>query len=180
MPEDLDWSAPAISILDTPRLLLRTWTRADEEAARAIYGNAEVMRFLGNGLPVTNPAEVRDRLIRRMDHQRRHGFTLWAVEEKATGHVVGACGLKLLEDVGPEVEVGYHFAREAWGKGYATEAAAACLRLGFDRLRLARIVGVVDPANFASQRVLEKIGLIYEGRGWHYNRELLRYAAMRP
>src|SRR5262249_62134218 len=102
-----------------------------------MYNDPEVMRFLSTF--ARNLDDARAIVQRRIDHQERHGFTLWAVVEKATAGLIGACGLKYLDD-GPEIEVGYHLARPAWGKGYATEAARACLCHGFDRLGLPRIV----------------------------------------
>jgi len=176
MPEESD-SRSATLILETPRLILRTWTLEDVPAAGLFYGDPEVMRFLG-GKALATPEEVREKVAKRIAHQQKHGFSLWAVIEKATGRLIGACGLTHLED-GPEVEVGYHFARDVWGQGFATEAASACMRLGFERLGLARIVGVVDPANLTSKRVLEKIGLVFERPGHHYNHDVLRYVAER-
>src|SRR5262249_45249588 len=109
-------------------------------------------------------------------HQERYGFGFWAVVEKAAGQIVGSCGLKHLED-GPQIEVGYHLARAVWNRGFATEAARACLRYGFEKLTLDRIVGVVALENYGWQRVLEKIGMRYEGLGRHYNTEVRVYAA---
>jgi GNAT acetyltransferase-like protein len=100
---------------------------------------------------------------------------MWAVVSKATGQVIGNCGLKYLE-AGRDVEVGYHFASSAWGKGYATEAARACVRYGFERLGLHRIVAVVLPTNMGSRRVLEKSGLTYQGMGHYYGKDLMCYA----
>ena len=166
-------------ILETPRLLLRTWTLDDAEAAFAFYGDPEVMRFLG-GVTHRDVAETRGVLAgRAMAHQALHGFSLWATVERATGRLVGACGLKFLEG-GMNIEVGYHFARAVWGRGYATEAAAASVGYGFERLCLRRILGVVDPANHASQRVLEKVGLTYQGTGRYYNTDAKVYSADRP
>ncbi len=170
-------TATVTTILETDRLLLRPWTADDAEAALPIYTDPEVMRFLS--LRPTTLEEVRTLLVERpILHQEQHGFSLWAVIEKATSRLIGSCGLKYLDN-GPEIEVGYHFARAAWGKGYATEAARACLHHGFERLGLARIVAVVDPANHASQRVLEKIGLRFERMAHHYNKDLRYYVALR-
>ncbi len=166
-------------ILETPRMMLRTWTLDDAEAAFAIYGDPEVMHFLG-GRPDQNVEETRTRLAeRRIAPQEQHGFCLWAMVEKTTGNVVGSCGLQHL-DRGADVEVGYHLARAAWGKGYATEAAAASLRHGFEQLGLRRILAVVNPANHASRRVLEKISMRFEGMGHYYNQEVRVYSADRP
>jgi [ribosomal protein S5]-alanine N-acetyltransferase len=166
-------------ILETPRLLLRTWTLDDAEAAFGIYSDPEVLRYLTIKAHET-VAQTRALLAERpIAHQERHGFSLWAVLEKATSALVGVCGLKYLDDT-RDIEVGYHFARAAWGRGYATEAAGACLRYGFERLALPRILGVVDPDNVASQRVLEKLGMTFKRMGHYYGKELRVYTAEPP
>ena len=81
----------------------------------------------------------------------------WAVRERATGEVIGDCTLFFAEEHGAW-ELAYGFRRDRWGRGYATEAGAACLRHGFEELGLDRVVADVDPANPASVRVLEKLG----------------------
>lgn len=164
-------------ILETERLSLRRWTWDDVAPTRAIYGDAEVTRFLR--LTARTEDEARVILKRRLDGYERYDFGLWAVEERATGQVVGSCGLIYL-DGGPEIEVGYHFARASWGKGYATEAAAACVQYAFERLHLEHLLAVVNPANAASRRVLEKIGMTYERTGWYYDNDLLVYSMRRP
>jgi RimJ/RimL family protein N-acetyltransferase len=165
-------------IIETPRLLLRTWALNDAEAAFAFYSDPEVMRFLSAGTQQSVEDVRRFLAARPIASQALHGMTLWATVEKATGLLVGACGLKFL-DGGMDVEVGYHFARAVWGRGYATESAAAAVRYGFDRLCLRRILGVVNPENHASQRVLVKIGLRYQGMGRYYNIDAKVYAADR-
>ncbi len=164
------------TMLETDRLLLRTWTPDDAEAMLAIYSHPEVTRFLGSGVPDQNLDDAHKRLLRAQTHQERHGFGFWAVVDKSTGQILGSCGLKHLED-GPQIEVGYHLARLVWNRGFATEAAAGCLRYGFEKLKLDRIVGVVALENHASQRVLEKIGMRYERLGRHYGREVKVYGA---
>ena len=115
------------------------------------------------------------RIQKPMDHQLLFGFSLWVVKA-LTGTILGDCGLKQLEE-GPEIEVGYRFARPYWGRGYATEAAAASVRHGFGTLGLARIVAVVEPPNVASHRVLEKIGLQYQRLAYYYGRPMSYFAA---
>lgn len=171
-------SRPGV-ILETRRLILRPWSPVDAEAAFRIYGDPEVVGMM-EGQPDSSVEVTRENLVNRvMAHHEEHGFGMWAVEEKVTGEVIGNCGLKYL-DGGPEIEVGYHFAREAWGKGYATEAARACVEYGFNKLGLHRIVGVVLPSNVRSQRVLENAGLVRRGMGHYYGKDLLYYVAERP
>jgi RimJ/RimL family protein N-acetyltransferase len=86
----------------------------------------------------------------------------WGVWEKATGELVGDCTLFYSEDH-HAWEVGYGLLRDRWGRGYATEAVVACLRYGFERLGLDRIVADVDAQNWASMHVLEKCGFVRDG-----------------
>ncbi len=78
-----------------------------------------------------------------------------------------------------EVEIGYRLPQSAWGKGYATEGAAALLRYGFETVGLDRIIGLTYPANKPSQRVLEKIGMKYQGMGHYFDLDLRYYVAER-
>jgi [ribosomal protein S5]-alanine N-acetyltransferase len=163
--------------MQTERLRLRPYRPDDVAPMFAVFGDREVMRFSQSGgdpsLEVTAA-----RIQKLIDHQTQFGFSLWVVEDRATGAILGDCGLKQLED-GPEIEVGYRFAKAHWGRGYATEAAAASVRYGFVALALPRIVAVVDPVNVPSCRVIEKIGLPYQHRAHYYGRQLNYYAADR-
>jgi ribosomal-protein-alanine N-acetyltransferase len=164
--------------LHTERLILRRFADEDTERLLEVFGDPEVMRFVGRGVPFD-----RDRLVvsqaRVLEHWRAHGFGPLAVAERATGRLVGEGGLQLLEG-GPDVEVTYTLARAFWGLGYATEAAAAVLEWGFGELGLTRIVGVAYPDNTASQRVLQKVGMRRLGLRRCYGAELVEYVAERP
>ncbi len=167
-------------ILETERLILREWTLEDAPAAFAIYGDPAVMRYIGaTGTPDPDVAQTRRGLERAIARYPQHpGLDFWAAVERTSREVVGAGLLKHL-DRGREVEVGYHLARRVWGWGYATEIARGLVAHGFDRLGLDRIVGVAYPENRASCRVLEKAGLIYQGRRRYYGRDLEYYAIER-
>jgi RimJ/RimL family protein N-acetyltransferase len=91
----------------------------------------------------------------------KHGHGLWHVALKDTGEAIGICGL-LRRDGLDDPDVGFAFLARHWNRGQAAEAGAACLAYGYGMLGLQRIVGIVKPDNRASQRVLEKIGLVYE------------------
>ena len=145
-------------ILETDRLVLRTWTPEHAAQAFRIWGDAEVMRFVGAPFPDVGAA--RRALERAMAVQEEHGVCLWAVVEKASGRIVGCSGFHLYEG-GPALELAFHFVPECWGRGYATEAARACLRHAFERLGAPKVIATVHPGNVASRRVLEKAGLIY-------------------
>ena len=145
----------------------------------AIYSDSLVWRYMGIG-PTTTLAESRERLEGMLGYQRDHGFTFWAVTHRETGELLGDCGLIPLEGVGPEVELGYRFARGQWGRGYATEAATACRDLGFERFGLGRIYVDVHPHNERSQHVARKLGARLLGRARHRGFPVLRFVIDRP
>ncbi len=150
-----------------PRLLLRAFTPADAPLAHErIYGDPEVMRHVGHG-PVADLAATERLLAAYADHQAAHGFGFWAVQERASGELVGDAGLE--RTLRGEVELGYTLARAAWGRGYATEAGELCVAEARE-LGLSELVGVVDVGNPASARVLEKLGFRPDGERMTYGR----------
>lgn len=156
-----------MTVLATDRLLLRPFGPGDAEAHARLYDDPEVTRWLGDGPWLGEAARARSRatLARFAEHWAEHGWGVWAVTDRATGQVMGQCGLKplRLEPDGPtEVEVLYALERRHWGRGLASEAAAAALDHGFGALALPRIIAVARPNNRASRAVLEKLGLRYE------------------
>lgn len=163
--------------LETARLYLRPFAPDDFDGFAAMNADAEVMRFIGDGKPQSR-AQTQARLNAILDHWDQHGFGLFAVVDIMTRTLVGFCGLQYLDNTA-EIEVGYRLARRFWGTGLATEAASASLNYGFDELGLDRIVAVVHPDNVASQRVVEKIGLLYVKDSRFYNADLRYYAITR-
>lgn len=165
--------------LETERLIIRELTIEDLEDFHAVFGDEEVMARIPSGVSrdLDHSAE---RLKWLIEHQGAHGFSLWAIVEKETGEFVGDCGLLLVEGKGPDVELAYHLARSRWGRGYGGEAAAACIEYGLDELELERIVALAEPTHFVSRRVMEKIGMTYEGRGRYYGREMVVYSIEGP
>jgi ribosomal-protein-alanine N-acetyltransferase len=161
--------------LVTERLRLRPATLEDLDAWLAISRDAEKAWF---GEPQSSRDEARFSLERRIAHQERHGFSLWVVELRETGELIGAAGLQHLRS-GPEVEVGYRFLHDRWGHGYATEAAGAAIAFGFGELGLDRIVAVTEPDNHASRRVMEKCGMTFVGPTTLDGRPHVKYALNR-
>jgi [ribosomal protein S5]-alanine N-acetyltransferase len=168
----------ALLPLTTERLELRALTLDDAAAAFAIYGDHEVMRYVAGG-PVDDVAATEAVVRQVIAHQRLHGYSWWAVVERATGELVGDAGLYSFAGTGPGVELGYTFRRDAWGKGYATESATACLRAAFGPLGIERVRAVVLPDNAASVRVLEKIGMRHDGTVQYHGGEWLHFVADR-
>jgi RimJ/RimL family protein N-acetyltransferase len=144
-------------VVETERLILRTWTLEDAPDALRIWGDPEVMRFVDDGVPLAGVEEARAVLGRAIRAQEVLGHCLWCAVEKSSGRFVGCCGFHRFEG-GPALELAYHLVPEAQGRGYATEAARGCLRFGFEVLAAPRIVALIHPRNDASRRVLEKAG----------------------
>ena len=163
----------------TPRLSYRPVGPADADALHAVWSDPEVMRYL----PSEPDASIDLTLERVERHRRRYeqsGYGLCAVLERESGDVVGVCGLFPVEWVGPDVEVAYHFARRVWGRGYATEAARAWVELALGPLGLPRVVALAYPANRASTRVMEKIGMGDAQEVERYGETLVQYSLGRP
>jgi RimJ/RimL family protein N-acetyltransferase len=156
--------------LETPRLRLRDWRAADAEAAFVIDGDAEVVRFLCRA-PVPDVDTEGPFLAERIERNQLwapRGLGSWALVERATGDVVGNVLLKPLPPTSDEIEVGWHLARRVWGRGYASEAARALLRYGFEELALDEILAVVAPANARSAAVARRIGMSWRDRTTRY------------
>lgn len=164
-------------IFETERLLARPWSADETEVVFAIYRDSQMTRYLGNSRTQRDLADSREWLARiaARNADATGGLGMWAAVVKATGRPIGSIGLGPL-DGGPEIEIGYHLGRDAWGQGYATELARGALHYGFTTLGLTRIVGVTFPENVASQRVLAKAGLRHQGRGQYYGHELEYFA----
>jgi RimJ/RimL family protein N-acetyltransferase len=145
--------------IETDRLLLRMFSRDDLDDLSRIYADIEVMRYL-SGHPLTRE-ETAGWLNYFVAGWEDYGFGWWAVVLKESGELIGHCGLQFIH-VTPEIEVTYGLAAAHWLKGLASEAARACLRYGFEQLKLARIFALADPGNTRSHRVMERVGMKYD------------------
>lgn len=164
--------------LFTPRLHLRPFIAADRDAIHAIYADADVMRHVGHGAHRT-VAETSTALRTYAEILDERGYSFLAVTEREGGRLVGDAGLHPLAGRGPDIELGYTLAHAAWGRGYATEAGRALIAHAFEELHVERVVAQVEPANQASRRVLEKLGMIERGTRTAYGRPHLLYAVER-
>ena len=141
---------------ETERLRLRCWRPTDLEALVRWYSDPEVMRHLGQGL--LGRAESARALASTISHWEKHGFGQWAVEEKATGRLIGRSGLSYHRLWPSDPEVGWLIEVSSQGQGYATEAGEASIRHAFEVLGFDRVVSICIEANTASRRVMEKLG----------------------
>ncbi len=147
--------------METERLVLREWRSADLDAFAAINGDPQVRRYMYPPRALT-PLESAGEIGALTDHWERIGFGHWAVEERATGELIGRIGAKRHPDwpLDPEnSEIGWLLRRSAWGRGYATEGARAVVQFLRERIGQQEIISIAHPANAASHRVMEKAGL---------------------
>jgi RimJ/RimL family protein N-acetyltransferase len=160
--------------LVTERLVLRAFEDGDAEAYHALFNDAEVTRYL----PMKGEPVGMERVVAAIGRGRQHwtarGYGIWAVEDGSSGVFLGQCGLQFLED-GQETELLYALARQAWGRGLATEAAGATVRFGFGAGGLDRIVAYAVPENVASTRVLTKLGMRSDGEVDIFGLHCLRF-----
>lgn len=150
-------------ILETPRLLLREVDERDAQDFFDMDSNPLVVRYVG--MPPVENLEKSLEIIHFIQKQYAdYGIGRWAVVERDSGAFLGWCGLKRITNMETHgyrdfVDIGYRFQQKHWGKGYATEAAAATLRYGFDMLGFAEIFAHAALENLASHHVLTKIGM---------------------
>jgi ribosomal-protein-alanine N-acetyltransferase len=166
--------------IETPRLVLRDFTARDVDDLYEMDRDDRVMRYLGAGLKGRTRAEVEQAIARVVERARSQpGYGLLHASVRDSGEFAGACGVFPLEAT-REVELAYRLPFAQWGRGYATEMAAAVLRHALGALGLARVVGLTWPQNVPSQRVLEKIGMRFDREATHYERTMRVYVADRP
>lgn len=146
--------------LYTDRLQLRPFTHNDTTVMSAIYGDAEVMRYVGDGRAV-DPDEGAAMVDKYRVHQSRYGLAFWAISERASGEIMGDAGFEFrVNNDGNDVtcEFGVTLGRKWWGNGYAYEAGQCCLAAAFGAFGLPSVTAFVDIENAASVRLIEKLG----------------------
>ena len=164
-------------VVETSRLRLRMFRPDDLDAMCAITRDPEVMRYIGHGQTLARE-ETRDNLERIVAGFRRRGYGRWALELKQTGDMIGYCGLSLGAEAAG-VELAYMLARGAWGCGLALEAGRACLRYGFERLKLPTIAGLTLHDNRRSRGVLERLGMRFVRDAHFYGFDCVHYLIAR-
>ena len=146
-------------VLETERLILRKWRAGDSEPFLQHLNTRNVMRWLGG----VQSREKFDAAITRLEgYDRDFGHTFWIVERKADAEILGFCGLKRVNAPQPKLtgahEIGWRLREDAWGKGYAKEAASAAMDFVVDELGWDTVIHSIDPNNHRSRRVAEKLG----------------------
>jgi ribosomal-protein-alanine N-acetyltransferase len=154
-----------VAELRTDRLLLRHWRESDRAPFAALNADREVMRHFPAAMSREESDALADVIASDLD---RDGWGWWALELQSTGAFIGFTGLRRVgfeASFTPAVEIGWRLAREAWGHGYATEAAGAAVRYGFEELGLGEIVSFTAVANAPSRAVMERLGMTHDAAG---------------
>ena len=161
LSSEVDCWSMSQRVIETPRLRLRPWTTQDLPAFAAMNADPRVMEYMPKLL---SRAETEAMVARIGGHFESHGWGLWAVEVVGVTPFVGFTGLSVPSfqaHFTPCVEIGWRLAYEHWGRGYATEAAAAALAFGFGELGLDQVVSFTAKDNVRSRRVMERLGMTY-------------------
>lgn len=144
---------------ETLRLILRDWRDDDWPVFWQTTNTPTVMRWLGGVCDDAKRAAAQERIL---GYQRDHGHTFWAVERKADGALLGFCGLKRSNQAGgPQgmMEIGWRLREDAWGQGYAKEAAAASLAIAFDRFGADEVIALTVQGNTGSWGLMLRLGM---------------------
>ena len=161
-------------MFETERLILRKMDERDAAAVFAMRNDADIMRFIRE----PQQRQETDNWIKLISSRwQTEKIGLGAVIEKSSEKFIGWCGLWRLIETG-ETEIGYAIDKNFWGRGYATEASARYLQYGFGELKLDKIVAVARSENAASLRVMERLGMTFDGIGKFYGRDLAHYSIL--
>jgi RimJ/RimL family protein N-acetyltransferase len=148
--------------IETPRLMIREWEDDDRSRLKEIMSDTLVTQYIHGGQPFSD-ADVEEFFERRARQLAEDGFCMGALVEKESGQVIGIAGAQPLGATA-DLEIGWILAREAWGRGYATEAGQAAMTYVLETLGRSRVVAIIDPGNEPSKKVAARLGMRYEAR----------------
>jgi RimJ/RimL family protein N-acetyltransferase len=157
----------------TDRLTLRLMQLEDAPSLHRIYQSKGVLRYFPNPIP-PSLERVERFIIGQQTHWEQHGYGNWGIVPDGENIIIGWAGLQFLPEL-DKTEVGFLLDRPYWGKGYATEAARAALRFGFQKVNLDHIIALVHPDNHASIHVIEKCQMEFVDTLQLWGIELKRY-----
>lgn len=165
-----------IPTLETARLVLRPLRESDTDAYAEMMADPEVARFLTPDQKPLSAADSWRQVAMLLGHWQLRGFGMWAVAERdRPDALVGRLGPH--QPGGwPDFEIGWGLARSVWGRGYATEGAAAAMRYAFEVLNRPRVISLIDPHNVRSAAVARRLGERPVSKWTYHGRELDVYA----
>lgn len=147
------------SVFETPRVSVREWSLQDIDASFLLASNPLVMKYIAE--PIKDLSQALEAIKRRHRDYETRGYGRYAVVEKSSGKVIGLTGPRYDSDIDC-VDVAIWLFPDYWDKGLGTEILKECLKYCFDKLALMRVVGIVDPLNGVSKRILVKCGMTFE------------------
>ncbi len=149
------------TIFHSSRLYFREFTKDYLQLLYKLNSNPNVIKYVHEPAPtLDNITDILHNVI--LPQYKLYGHGRWAVHLKSNNKFIGWCGLKYVKDKG-EIDLGYRFKEDYWGKGYGYEAAKATIDYGFSSLKLKHIVATVLQENIASWKIMEKCGMQYIG-----------------
>ncbi len=160
------------STLQTRRTILRMFTPGDTDALAAIFGSANVMKYLGLDCQPIAREETDTAVLSMIKHWKERNFGRWAVIGRENNRLIGCAGFRSFEET---AELFYILDEPYWGKGLATEIAAECVKFAFERRGFDRIVAFTRPENAASRKVLDKIDMKFDGAITVFGVDAVRY-----
>ena len=145
-------------MIETPRLLLYRPTNDDMLILENLWRDERVRKFLGG---IISDDRIKQKVVELQNHWDQYQFGRCAVFDKVAKKIIGLCGLHHSEDFKDGIELSYIFFPEFWKKGFAREAAKACIDYGFHTLKLKQIIAITQKANIKSRQLLQTIGMEY-------------------
>jgi len=164
-------------VLETERLFLREWVPDDWVRFKPLVVEPRVIRYINQGGPWPD-SKIENRVRQYIHFGQIRGWHLWPVIHRADATLIGFCGFS--DGFPPDVEIGWRLLPQYWGQGLATEAAQATLDYGFRTWNFSRVIAVAQAPNRASIRVMEKIGMTFDGTFDDRGTEVVRYVARNP
>jgi [ribosomal protein S5]-alanine N-acetyltransferase len=165
-------------LIETPRLVLRAMQPTDLDDLLRIFTDPKVMASFGGELFTRE--EMQRWLQRNLDHQTQCGYGLYSVILKASGALIGDCGLEVMQVDGATVaELGFDFRSGYWHHGYATEAAIAVRDDAFGILGLTQLISLIRIGNDASRRVAERVGMHLDSEFERYGNRYWKFVLVR-
>ncbi len=157
---------------------MRPFKSEDALRLHSIYQEKDVLKYFpGSSSPSLE--QVESFVSRQYTHWQEHSYGNWAIVPAGATEIIGWAGLQYLPEL-DETEVGFLLAKPFWGHGFATEAARLSIQFGFERFKLAHIIALVHPENYASLAVVRKCGFIYEETIVLWGIDLMRHVLKCP
>ena len=153
--------------IETDRLILREVTTEDAPDMFTYLSDHEVVKHMGLE-PYQTPNEVLEEIEWYQSIYKEGSGMRWGITLKDSGKIIGSCGFLNMKPRHYRAEIGYELSKEYWGKGIANEALQAVVKYGFLNFQLERIEALIEPANLASIKLVEKQGFMREGMLRHY------------